>query len=560
MAVTSATSTGINVPEIVTGLMEVERAPVKKLEAQIDQKTLVISTLGVFKSKVAALESAAKAIQTPGVFSLRSANSSDSTMVSATATNAASAGTYSVKVAQTAQAAVLSVPGFTATNQVVDLSTFAMTHAGVEYTPEYAKFTTTTSFATDDKINFTLTGGTEQTFMVTTQTSVDQVVSAINAAVSAGSLTGVVARKNADGQLQLSSSNAIQGLVADIELDSGGTEAGVVTQEGLSTTTSISSLTELINALDVEVEANLVQIGSSSYSLSLASTATGAVNDLVLNGLTVDGDTLESETLQTARDAFFSVNGLAVRRASNQIDDVVSGVTFSLNSPVVPAGGVITDLGTADFSAVTSTSINVTKGAEDLSGAAVEDFVNAYNELLTFYKTESISSQDPAARGVLNGDSTLRTFMDRIRGLYANGIRLADGSNISLSSIGVEVQRDGSLFLDRGDLNTAIANGLQDKFARGVTLGYASSSLSLTSFLTSSLRTTGLISSHLTDVETQQTRLEERVSDWEDKLARIEQRYYRQYAALDALLFRLQTTSNALTSAIESLVNSQKSG
>ena len=560
MAVTSATSTGINVPEIVTGLMEVERAPVKKLEAQIDQKTLVISTLGVFKSKVAALESAAKAIQTPGVFSLRSANSSDSTMVSATATNAASAGTYSVKVAQTAQAAVLSVPGFTATNQVVDLSTFAMTHAGVEYTPEYAKFTTTTSFATDDKINFTLTGGTEQTFMVTTQTSVDQVVSAINAAVSAGSLTGVVARKNADGQLQLSSSNAIQGLVADIELDSGGTEAGVVTQEGLSTTTSISSLTELINALDVEVEANLVQIGSSSYSLSLASTATGAVNDLVLNGLTVDGDTLESETLQTARDAFFSVNGLAVRRASNQIDDVVSGVTFSLNSPVVPAGGVITDLDTADFSAVTSTTINVTKGAEDLSGAAVEDFVNAYNELLTFYKTESISSQDPAARGVLNGDSTLRTFMDRIRGLYANGIRLADGSNISLSSIGVEVQRDGSLFLDRGDLNTAIANGLQDKFARGVTLGYASSSLSLTSFLTSSLRTTGLISSHLTDVETQQTRLEERVSDWEDKLARIEQRYYRQYAALDALLFRLQTTSNALTSAIESLVNSQKSG
>jgi len=235
-------------------------------------------------------------------------------------------------------------------------------------------------------------------------------------------------------------------------------------------------------------------------------------------------------------------------------------VTFNLNSPVMPAGGAIADLDDADFTAVSVTTVNVTKGAEDLSGAAVEDFVNAYNELLTFYKTESISSQDPAARGVLNGDSTLRTFMDRIRGLYANGIRLADGSNISLSSIGVEVQRDGSLFLDRGDLNTAIANGLQDKFARGVTLGYASSSLSLTSFLTSSLRTTGLISSHLTDVETQQTRLEERVSDWEDKLARIEQRYYRQYAALDALLFRLQTTSNALTSAIESLVNSQKSG
>ncbi|MBU3724019.1 MAG: hypothetical protein FGM18_00730 [Burkholderiaceae bacterium] len=969
MAVTSATSTGINVPEIVTGLMDVERAPVKKLEAQIDQKTLVISTLGVFKSKVAALESAAKAIQTPGVFSLRSANSSDPTKVSATATNAASAGTYSVKVAQTAQAAVLSMAGFTATNQVVDLSTFSMTHAGVEYSPDYAKFAGKTTFASGDKINFTLTGGKEQTFTVTTQTTVDQVVSAINTAVSAGTLSGVIARKNSANELQLSSSNAIQGLTAKITVAAGGAvTSAAVTQEGLSTTTSISSLTELINELDVEVEANLVQIGAGSYSLSLSSTATGAANSLALanlsvatggaaaqevqavSGLTpaqrdifelvladgtvlttaalgatptigslvaalqadldystsnvvitegagadlgkliltyksnadvgvatlkktasepavtsvdgssgsqevqtissltldsaknytltladnstltaanpvdiddllakliangnyaasdvvlsksgsdlvityksvgnksaaalhqdrvsvgalggIDGDAeshevqtlsgltlnnaknytltladnttltaenptdiddllfkltandgyaasdielsksgsdlvityksfgnksaaalyedpvsvgvlgevngfaasqevqktatlapaigdvysltlpngkvlttaaltaatiadlvskltadldystddmtlsagsgadegklvltytangdvgaatlvrtaavgtlttttagssgaatysaLSASTLQSARDAFFSVNGLAVQRASNQVDDVVNGVTFSLDSPVLPAGGALASMAdqnvATSLAAASATIINVTKGAEDLSGAAVEDFVTAYNDLVGFYKTESMSSQDPEARGVLNGDSTLRTFMDRIRGLYANGIRLADGSNITFTSIGVEVQRDGTLFLDKGDLNTAIANGLQDKFAQGVTLGYASSSLSLTSFLTSSLRSSGIVSAHISDVETQQTRLEERVSDWEDKLARIEQRYYRQYAALDALLFRLQTTSNALTSAIESLVNSQKSG
>ena len=131
---------------------------------------------------------------------------------------------------------------------------------------------------------------------------------------------------------------------------------------------------------------------------------------------------------------------------------------------------------------------------------------------------------------------------------------------MSFSSIGVEVQRDGTLYLDKGKLNTAVANGLQEKFAAGVTVGYESSTSSLTSFITASLRTTGMISAHVTDAEEEQTRLEGRVSDWEDKLTRIQNRYYRQYAALDALLFRLQTTSNALTSAIESLVNSQKSG
>jgi flagellar hook-associated protein 2 len=264
--------------------------------------------------------------------------------------------------------------------------------------------------------------------------------------------------------------------------------------------------------------------------------------------------------LQSSRDAFFSINGTAVQRSSNQVNDVISGVTFNLNAPVVPAGGALTSLASADFSSVNATVINVATGAEDLSGAAIEDFVKAYNELLTFYKKESVSSTDADSRGVLNGDSTLRTFMERLRGLYTKGIRLSDGNSMSFSSIGVEVQRDGSLYLDKGKLNTAVSSGLQEKFAAGVTVGYESGTSSFTSFITSALSTTGLLSSHITNAEKEQTNLEKRVSEWQDKLTRVEQRYYRQYAALDALLFRLQTTSNALTSAIESLVNSQKNG
>jgi flagellar hook-associated protein 2 len=264
--------------------------------------------------------------------------------------------------------------------------------------------------------------------------------------------------------------------------------------------------------------------------------------------------------LQSSRDAFFSINGTAVQRSSNQVNDVISGVTFNLNAPVVPAGGALTSLASADFSAVNATVINVATGAEDLSGAAIEDFVKAYNELLAFYKKESVSSTDADSRGVLNGDSTLRTFMERLRGLYTKGIRLSDGNSMSFSSIGVEVQRDGSLYLDKGKLNTAVSSGLQEKFAAGVTVGYESGTSSFTSFITSALSTTGLLSSHITNAEKEQTALEKRVSEWQDKLTRVEQRYYRQYAALDALLFRLQTTSNALTSAIESLVNSQKNG
>jgi flagellar hook-associated protein 2 len=262
--------------------------------------------------------------------------------------------------------------------------------------------------------------------------------------------------------------------------------------------------------------------------------------------------------LQAARDAFVSINGQALQRSSNAIDDVVSGVTFNLNTPTVPSAGAIASLSSTTFaSGTTDATINITAGAEDLSAQAVTDFVTAYNDLISFYKTETVASTNADERGVLNGDSNIRSFMDRLRGLYTQGIRLADGSNISFTSIGIEFQRDGTLFLDTGELNTAVSNGLQDKLAAGVTLGYESSTNNFTSFLTASLRTTGLISTHIKDVETQQTQLEDRITDWEDKLARIEERYYRQYAALDALLFRLQTTSNALASAIESLTASQ---
>ncbi len=323
-------------------------------------------------------------------------------------------------------------------------------------------------------------------------------------------------------------------------------------------------VTALSGTFTGSLTSGTLTLTSGGDSLSIADVSgtpkAGDRVSIVVNGATITPTISEHNAieLQSSRDAFFSINGTAVQRTSNTVDDVISGVTFNLNAPVVPAGGSISSLASADFGTAQSTVVNVSSGAEDLSAAAIEDFVTAYNDLISFYKTESVSSKDPEARGVLNGDTTLRTFMDRVRGLYARGIRLADGSSISFSSIGVEVQRDGSIFLDKGKLNTAVSNGLQEKFAAGVKVGYEGPTSTLTSFITSSLRTTGLIGSHLNDAESSQMRLEERISDWEDKLARIEQRYYRQYAALDALLFRLQTTSNALASAIESLTASQQ--
>jgi flagellar capping protein FliD len=67
-----------------------------------------------------------------------------------------------------------------------------------------------------------------------------------------------------------------------------------------------------------------------------------------------------------------------------------------------------------------------------------------------------------------------------------------------------------------------------------------------------------MVSLRITEVENQQTTLTDRKRTLELSLKDTQERYLRKYASLDALLTRLQVVSNGLSSAIESLVNSQK--
>jgi flagellar capping protein FliD len=48
-------------------------------------------------------------------------------------------------------------------------------------------------------------------------------------------------------------------------------------------------------------------------------------------------------------------------------------------------------------------------------------------------------------------------------------------------------------------------------------------------------------------------RYKQKITELETKLSLLETRYYKQYASLDALLVRLQSVNNALTSALSGL-------
>ncbi len=126
----------IDVAAIVDQLMTVENKPLDRIKSQIEQKKLVISDLGTIRSKVATFQDALKVLENPTNFNNSSAISSDSTILSATANNAAVKGNHSVTVTSLATATRNTISGYASStaSATVDAGTgFAITVAGITY-------------------------------------------------------------------------------------------------------------------------------------------------------------------------------------------------------------------------------------------------------------------------------------------------------------------------------------------------------------------------------------------------------------------------------------------
>ena len=119
MAVTSSSSTttqtssALDVAGIVRGLMEIENAPVNKLDAKISSSTVKITALGQIKSQLSILKSALLDLQTPANFSKQAAKFSNTSVATAEFTATTTAASYQMEVTSLAQPTIWNVSGFT---------------------------------------------------------------------------------------------------------------------------------------------------------------------------------------------------------------------------------------------------------------------------------------------------------------------------------------------------------------------------------------------------------------------------------------------------------------
>ncbi|MBR1174991.1 flagellar filament capping protein FliD [Bradyrhizobium sp. KB893862 SZCCT0404] len=220
------------------------------------------------------------------------------------------------------------------------------------------------------------------------------------------------------------------------------------------TVTDTMSLQDVVDAINAQtsttnVQASIVQVSSTSYQMVLTGTEDAAditysstSGDDLMNELGVtDSSGSFTNVIQEAQSAEFSLDGIAMTRDTNDISDVLSGVTFSLLQ-ATPDG--------------TSLNISIETDTSQIE-SAVETFVTNYNA----FRDEVVAQQATATDGtadssaVLFGDGTMRNIMDALQ----NALNSTVGG-MTMADLGLSFNEKNELELDTSTLSDILSTNL----------------------------------------------------------------------------------------------------
>ena len=315
-------------------------------------------------------------------------------------------------------------------------------------------------------------------------------------------------------------------------------------------TTKLEDLMQSINdAASETMTATILQTGDSAYNLVLTSKETGADQAITLSD---DGGLLDAslfaaydastnpggfQEVQTARDATFKYNGIEATRSSNEISDLVTGVTMTLKTE----GDVSkVDIGQNTMSIFTE----------------MELFVTSYNTLMTNLHDMTTADLDNKVAGIFNSDSFVRSINRDIKDF----INRTEVNGLSLSNFGIEVDRYGEMSFDSSTLQTKLdedQDAVKMFFAGGID---AEDSSEITGFfekLDDKMKNyTGYNALLSSFEENLQTRYDNLFEDHTKAVESLDNRYdimAKRFIAYDAMISRM----NSQFSSLEMMIQAQ---
>lgn len=328
-------------------------------------------------------------------------------------------------------------------------------------------------------------------------------------------------------------------------------------------TDTLANIRDKINSSNSGVKASIIT-DSSGSRLVMQSAATGEANgfritaadagdgnntdDAGLSALAYDpGSTTAGTNLsQAATDAEATINNVPIKSATNTLSEVVSGLTITLSkvtsSPTITTGPINITV-SQDTAAITK---------------AITDFATAYSSMATLVKSNTKYDESTKTAGVLQGDSGALSVQNQFRSILG-GSSDASSTFGTLSSIGLEIQTDGTVKVNSTKLTSSLGNLAEVKklFSNSdsvdankdgimTRLRVLSDNLMGTDGILT-VRTSGLKQT-ITDNQARQESLQNRVDLYEKRLK-------AQYTALDTIMAGLNSQGNYVTQMINSLNN-----
>jgi flagellar hook-associated protein 2 len=305
----------------------------------------------------------------------------------------------------------------------------------------------------------------------------------------------------------------------------------------LTNSSTISDFVNSFNASSSKAEASIINVGtasSPSYAISIHSlnqgTELGELSISVGAEITSAGSgAFAAYTLSQATNATFSISGISgsLTRGSNTVNDVIAGLTLSLQS----TGSATVSI--RDDAATTTSSL--------------QEFVDAFNDVLSFVaKNDRVVPDDEAAKTVF-GPLSSTSLDESIVSMLRQALSSASGGSASVgvfADLGITTQRDGTLRLDTDRLAEAIA--ADSEGVRTLTTNFADAVAGVSGSIAQYTRFNGLIDMTERANSDQISALNNRVDDLEKALEKQRQSLESQYARLESLIGRMNSQRSAL--------------
>jgi len=316
-------------------------------------------------------------------------------------------------------------------------------------------------------------------------------------------------------------------------------------------TTTLNDLAQAItDGVNGNVNASVLQTGTSAYSLVLTSANTGADQAITLNDsggllknqlIAYDASTNPTgyQTIQNASDASFKYNGISVTRSTNDISDLILGVNIKLKQ----AG---------DFS-----NVNISQDTTSITDT-MQSFVDAYNNLATNLNDMTAFNKDTGAKGVFNGDSFVKSIRQDLTQTIMQQV-----SGGSLVDYGIGLTRDGTMTFDKSVLDSKLASdsdAVKSFFTGGID-NNGNTTTGLFTTIDDTLKSyTGygkLLSTFDTNLKTDATNLSERKNILQASLDSRYEIMTKRFTAYDSIISKLKSQSSSLLQIIAAQTQSK---